>query len=59
MDLDKDMSRRRFLRLSSVAIGGIALAGLVPGIALADGGGGGGTDPNDPGQVGIINHYRF
>lgn len=59
MDLDMNMGRRRFLRLSSVAIGGIALAGLVPGIALADGGGGGVTDQNDPGQVGFINHYRF
>lgn len=59
MDLDMNMGRRRFLRLSSVAIGGIALAGLVPGIALADGGGGGVIDPDDPGQVGIISHYRF
>lgn len=54
-----NMDRRLFLRLPSVAIGGITLAGLVPGIALADDGGGGGTDPNDPGQVDIIKHYRF
>jgi hypothetical protein len=57
--MDMNMGRRQFLRLSSAAIGGIALAGLVPGIALADGGGGGGTDPHDTGQIGIISHYQF